>query len=468
MVTMPIDKRDIAEGARMSPALAWLFVVPSCPMQIAVALPAAQAGHFIGALVLGCALICMASLAINPRHKGRPCHLTALLPLGMTAAALLSQLSTPCAASWAGACGCIAGLGEGAALLAWGRRLSTRSTASALAVLATVCTCGAAIVTLLGALSFSPAAVRVLLVVIATTSWACLPRMHGNTEPESPTSAAPPIHMANTVRRLWEPALGLGLSLMSAILPWGSFIAGSEASVPSCWSFAIGAFLTGALLLCMLYTLDSRIGFDVAIHIALPLLATAVVALRLVGDIEEFGKIVSAIKGVGSGIASTGFLICAWTAMAREARLANNTHVPFALGLGSAFLIAFAILPLHATSQAAASLLAPFLSLAFLALTCCSSIVHLRRRAEAQQPCAPAPGIEEAADELARRYALSPREAQVLHQLVLGRSAESIGSILGISPNTVRSHVGNIHGKLDIRSRDQLADLIEEARRSLT
>lgn len=468
MVTMPIDKRDIAAGARLSLALAWLFVVPSCPMQIAVALPTAQAGHFIGALVLGCALACMTSLAINQQHKKPLRHLTALLPLGMTAAALLSQLTASDAALWAGVCGCVAGLGEGAALLAWGRYFSTRTTASALTALATACACGSAIVALLGAISFSPEAIRIALVAIATASWVCLPRPQGSAESKPPASATPSMRVTDTIRHLWEPTLGLGLSLMSAILPWGSFIAGSETSAPSCWSFAVGAFLMGASLLCMLYTLGDRVGFDVAIHITLPLLATAVVALRLMGDIEEFGRTVSIIKGIGSGVASTGFLTCAWVAMAREARFANDARTPFALGLGSALLIAFAILPLHAASQAGASLLAPFLSLAFLALTCCSSIVHLRRHAETQQTCAPAPGIEEAADELAKRYALSPREAQVLHQLVLGRSAESIGTILGISPNTVRSHVGNIHSKLDIRSRDQLADLIEEARQSLT
>ena len=46
---------------------------------------------------------------------------------------------------------------------------------------------------------------------------------------------------------------------------------------------------------------------------------------------------------------------------------------------------------------------------------------------------------------------------------MMGRSAESIGKVLGISANTVRSHVGNIHSKLGISSRDELADLVEAA-----
>ena len=55
-----------------------------------------------------------------------------------------------------------------------------------------------------------------------------------------------------------------------------------------------------------------------------------------------------------------------------------------------------------------------------------------------------------------------------MEQLVLGRSAERIGAVLGISPNTVRSHVGNIHTKLYISSRDDLADLLDSTMHSET
>ena len=212
----------------------------------------------------------------------------------------------------------------------------------------------------------------------------------------------------------------------------------------------------------------NRVDYDVAIHIAIPLLAAAVVGLRMVGDLEEAGRAIASIKGACSGMTSAGFIACALIAMDREARTQDSTwsSMPFALGFGSACLVGFAILPAHAASQSAASLVAPFLSLAFLATACCSSVVHIRRHAEEIRQSDKTPiGIEEAACILARQHGLSPREEQVLSQLVLGRSAASIGEVLGISPNTVRSHVGNIHGKLGIQSRDQLADLIEQTQR---
>jgi DNA-binding NarL/FixJ family response regulator len=48
---------------------------------------------------------------------------------------------------------------------------------------------------------------------------------------------------------------------------------------------------------------------------------------------------------------------------------------------------------------------------------------------------------------------LTARELQVLRTLMLGASNAQIATRLGISPHTVRTHVQNILGKLDTRSR---------------
>jgi DNA-binding CsgD family transcriptional regulator len=60
-----------------------------------------------------------------------------------------------------------------------------------------------------------------------------------------------------------------------------------------------------------------------------------------------------------------------------------------------------------------------------------------------------------------RAYGLSPREVQVLGQLVGGRSAEGIAEVLGVSPNTVRAHTRRIHEKLGVSSRDEIVALVE-------
>lgn len=52
---------------------------------------------------------------------------------------------------------------------------------------------------------------------------------------------------------------------------------------------------------------------------------------------------------------------------------------------------------------------------------------------------------------------LTPRERQVLELLVEGASGQAIARALGISPNTVRTHVQNVLTKLQVRSRLEAA-----------
>ncbi len=466
------DCDTILQGLGFGLTLSWLFAVPFCPAQIAAALP--HAPLFLGAFVLGCALACTSTLVAGHRHGPRPAA-ALLLPLGAVAEVLAATFGLPYSRLWVALLGLVMGLGEGAGLLAWCQRFVGRPAPQAIGVFGSACLVVGALTAVLGALPSNPAALRGFLVVLsASTALAVFvqPCCTASGTLRRETIARPPTlkSVRTYASRIWEPVLGLGIGLMSAILPWGSLLTGNDASVPSYWTFAAGMLLTGTVVLLGRRLVAGKVDFDVVVHIAVPLLATMVVGLRMVGDLEETNQTIAVLRGVGSGAAGAGFLACALAVMAREARRQDpiDQSAPFALGFGAACLVGFAILPVHAASQQAAALMAPFLSLAFLAVSCCSSAIHIRRHVETRQAPAASMGIEEAAQVLARRYDLSPRETQVLSQLVVGRSAASIGKVLGISPNTVRSHVGSIHGKLSIQSRDQLVDLIEQTRDSLT
>lgn len=50
---------------------------------------------------------------------------------------------------------------------------------------------------------------------------------------------------------------------------------------------------------------------------------------------------------------------------------------------------------------------------------------------------------------------LTPRETEILREVSLGRSSSDIARRLGISEATVRSHVANLLGKLNLRDRTQ-------------
>lgn len=63
---------------------------------------------------------------------------------------------------------------------------------------------------------------------------------------------------------------------------------------------------------------------------------------------------------------------------------------------------------------------------------------------------------------LATSHGLTDREEDILALIVHGRDAQAIASQLYISVNTVRSHSKSIYRKLDIHSKQELLDLIDE------
>lgn len=70
--------------------------------------------------------------------------------------------------------------------------------------------------------------------------------------------------------------------------------------------------------------------------------------------------------------------------------------------------------------------------------------------------------IHRRCDELAEEHGISPRETEVLYLLGRGYNHTYIARKLFISENTVRTHVRHIYGKLDLSSREELLDLIDE------
>lgn len=63
-------------------------------------------------------------------------------------------------------------------------------------------------------------------------------------------------------------------------------------------------------------------------------------------------------------------------------------------------------------------------------------------------------------EELACRYELSPREAQILPMVVEGRSRSYISNSLHLSDSTVKTHMSRIYAKLSVSNRQELVDLV--------
>ena len=63
---------------------------------------------------------------------------------------------------------------------------------------------------------------------------------------------------------------------------------------------------------------------------------------------------------------------------------------------------------------------------------------------------------------MCEKYRLSPREREVLRILLKGRDAKYIMDTFYISQSTAKTHIYNIYRKLDVHSRQELLDLVDE------
>lgn len=66
-------------------------------------------------------------------------------------------------------------------------------------------------------------------------------------------------------------------------------------------------------------------------------------------------------------------------------------------------------------------------------------------------------------DRLAAESGLTAREAEVLRLLAMGNGVDAIAEKLSVSRNTARSHTHNIYVKMDVHSRQELIDKVDEA-----
>ncbi len=61
-----------------------------------------------------------------------------------------------------------------------------------------------------------------------------------------------------------------------------------------------------------------------------------------------------------------------------------------------------------------------------------------------------------------RETLLSERQLEVADLAIAGKSDREIAEALGVSPETVRTHLRNIFARLEINSRTELADALGE------
>ncbi|MBN8814105.1 MAG: helix-turn-helix transcriptional regulator [Sphingomonas sp.] len=129
-----------------------------------------------------------------------------------------------------------------------------------------------------------------------------------------------------------------------------------------------------------------------------------------------------------------------------------RTVLLYGLGLASAAVALEQLKFRYAASEISTDLYVGLIALGFTALG-----LWVGHRLTARKPAAPFARNEAAVASLG----LTRRECQVLGLLASGRTNEELAKALGVSPNTIKSHLASLFAKLEV---DRRVKAIEKAR----
>lgn len=405
------------------------------------------------------------------------CAILALV--GFLVLAMVFQVAGAVAAAttgpWLALAGALLGAADLMALLLWARFSATLSL-RAVYIYVTVCN-GASLV-LYGVFTFvAPAAVLPLSALIFLVAVLCAKRaLDGRAAEEDFGFSAPAFR--DLGRSLWHPLLGTAIlcfmgGLMLQIsgqqdLSLGAF---QQTSLGAS-AVAIGCLLVPALLV------RKPLNLGRLYAVALPLSAAGFLLLPLIWNAA--GGIVNAFAQVGSMVAA----LILWCMMADGARCTRISPVLLfslaqiittAASLGGT-LVGFA----NAASIRPGDLTLTTVALVSVYLLLLAALLLFRNRdGAARDGEAPASGSageggagagtspEEAlaarCAAVAERYGFTPRERDIFLLLAQGHTMPAISERLFVSENTVKSHAKRIYQKLDIHTRGELIDLVNQS-----
>lgn len=129
-----------------------------------------------------------------------------------------------------------------------------------------------------------------------------------------------------------------------------------------------------------------------------------------------------------------------------------RTVILYALGLAVAAVALEQLKFRYAADEISTDLYVGLLALGFTALG-----LWVGHRLTAKKPAAPFERNNAAIASLD----LTPRECEILDLLASGQTNQELARVLGVSPNTVKTHLANLFAKLEV---DRRVKAIEKAR----
>lgn len=297
-----------------------------------------------------------------------------------------------------------------------------------------------------------------------------------------------PFSWRAVVRTSWKPAVGALICAFIMGFTWNTDLLGVQLNDVSVTTLEkTASFLLAGAVLLALARWSKKLGVQGALlGFVLPVMVVTFIVRPYFLD-TQLGPVALAIIGVARETGFALFFSAAWLIVGLSAFEASGTGEARAdaaggargqsilvAAIGVAGVLGFYALPALGTVS---GYMGAILFTAYLVAIALISAFESRAVTSdagaglpSQQPeTTPSEGYEALeqllqarCDALARTYGLTPRESDIIVHLVRGHSYAYIAGALGVSENTVRTHVRNMYRKVGVNSREELLARIHE------
>ena len=272
-----------------------------------------------------------------------------------------------------------------------------------------------------------------------------------------------PAAYRNVRGQFWKPLLCIiMIGIVSPVLGSVAFT-GELAFLDNCVIVFSANLLSAAVLAIVWLALDRATTISKAYVVLFPVLITAFLLFPFVP--ERYRVLILFVGSFGFTLFSI-VMMMSCISIAREKRIslvfvyslfAGVTYVSRLIGEGLATLIGAS--SLSQETQIVTSV--------FVLLYGCSLVMFIlvRKNASAKSSAAQPAGVDvlqQACAQLSQERGLSQRQTEVLDLLVHGYDVPSIAKKLFISENTVRTHTKKVYALLDVHSKQEIVDLVNE------
>lgn len=419
---------------------------------------------FAGTLLVGIAIACVIVFSCSKGSRlvprvGFACFALALATVfASDAAALPAYLGAALA-------GVLFGFSLPISVFGWCSTISSKDPGKTLLAIGAALFCASVISYFIALFANTAALCAVLLVLGAVSLIAAESASNSASEATAKREPFPLIPLSNAKAILsfgWGGIAGIAFNFFTLGLtfwPADAGLASGEASATKPVAYA--------LVLLVSFAAASRArsapssSLELFYRLALPVAA----AIVLASPFLETAVTVADVPVVSSfpylGIALLNFLgltSAVWIATFSKASLGRILSFMFAccaVAMGAGMLV------FQALGQQAQIVSLCILALYLVIMVFTTIRESTRQNATAQIAQTAQDQLSGTCQLLAENYALSPREEEILEYLARGRGSRYIADKLCISAETVRTHSKRIYDKMDVHTKEELLDLIE-------